>query len=134
MGFEALAGTTARTPGHYFRPDPLTGIQTKAPLTNTNEHMHASVRFRLGLRGLGIQDKGPYNPVSLKDWKLVGGEGRNSHIATNGQNSVSWKYMGGKGGLDEMPEDELGVWEKQLLSYDSKAYEKVLGVPAPPLD
>ncbi|KAI9820509.1 MAG: hypothetical protein M1832_003700 [Thelocarpon impressellum] len=130
--YQVLAGKTPRTPGHYTQPDPQTGKRTERPLEDTNEHIHASARLRLGLRHLGTEDKGPYNPVALSDWRLVGGEGRNGHIARHGQKAVSWEYTGPEGGVDVLPEDELGEFEKDLLKFDRVAYEKVLGsVPDP---
>ena len=127
VGLEILAGKTHRTPGHYLQPDPQTGRQTGPPLEDTNEYIHASARIRLGLRHLGTQDKGPYDPKSLRDWQLVGGEGTNNHIFRHGQKAVSWEYHGDAEGVNILREDELGHFEKELLAFDRSAYEKVLG-------
>lgn len=58
----ALVGEKARTPGQYFATDTRTGKTTKRRLRETEESVHASVRVRIALKGLGREDKGLYNP------------------------------------------------------------------------
>ncbi|KAI9775684.1 MAG: hypothetical protein M1839_000951 [Geoglossum umbratile] len=56
----AIAGDhSVRTPGQYRQVEPLTGAtsDTTPALRNPGEHIHASVRIRLGLRGPGINEK-----------------------------------------------------------------------------
>ena len=72
-GIWLAAGRITRTPGLYMRSDPETGTATDEPLTNTNERIHSSVRIRLDLEGLGLDDVGLYNcPALLQKgpWKL----------------------------------------------------------------
>ncbi|KAI9761430.1 MAG: hypothetical protein M1840_001943 [Geoglossum simile] len=56
----AIAGDhSVRTPGQYRQVEPFTGAtsDTTPALRNTGEHIHASVRTRLGLGGPGIVEK-----------------------------------------------------------------------------
>lgn len=65
-----LGGAITRTPGDYYRINPRTGEQTREPLINTNEYIHASARSRLVLRGPGYGDKGVYNPKALQYYRI----------------------------------------------------------------
>ena len=111
-GIEVIAGKKVRTPGAYYATDPTTGKTTKRMLQNTNEHIHASVRLRIALGGLGSNDKGVYDPAALAGWSLVGAE----HASSPTQKNVRWEY-----GNEEMEpervllEDELGDVERLLL-------------------
>jgi len=69
-GVYALAGSTVRTPGNYYRVDPRTGRPTKKLLKNTNEYIHASARSRTGLGGPGVQDRGVYESRALREWQF----------------------------------------------------------------
>lgn len=66
-----LAGHDIRSPGTYRKLDPMTGEETKFYLEDTNERMHSSVRVRLALKGLGLNDEGVWEAPALKGkWRL----------------------------------------------------------------
>lgn len=116
-GITALGGQRIRTPGQYLATNPTTGKATGRNLLDTEETIHASVRIRKELGGLGTEDKGPYNPTSLVGWHLVG---------TVQQHDVRWEYGGNKGGPKRvLPEDKLGEVELQLLSTSEREYKAV---------
>ncbi|KAK4650587.1 hypothetical protein QC762_708780 [Podospora pseudocomata] len=65
------AGSKVRSPCAYKKRDPITGKKTKDFLEDTNERMHSSVRVRLALEGLGLNDKGVWEAPALKGkWAL----------------------------------------------------------------
>lgn len=69
--FWHLSGTGWRTPGLNMRANPDTGLLTNVPMRDTNERIHSCVRVRLELDGLGLDDKGLYDPQALnKNWRL----------------------------------------------------------------
>lgn len=68
-GFYLLTGRINRTPGLYRRADPDTGKTTDEFMTHTNERVHSSVRMRLDLEGLGLDDVGPYKCPALMSRK-----------------------------------------------------------------
>lgn len=73
-GLFLLGGKKTRTPGNYAETDRKTMME-KVPrqrLKNTNEVVHASVRVRMGLKGLGYDDKGFYDSEALKGWQMAG--------------------------------------------------------------
>ncbi|KAH0555990.1 hypothetical protein GP486_006067 [Trichoglossum hirsutum] len=136
---------SVRTPGQYRQVEPLTGAQssTTPALSNTNEHIHASVRIRLGLGGPGINDDkvgllgdikrgiglGPNK--GYKAEALEAGDGRHAwRCVANTQNPPSdplgasgqiyWEAAPPGVRLPEgfpktLPEDALGRWEVELL-------------------
>jgi uncharacterized protein (DUF2235 family) len=66
-----LFGSAARTPGLYHRVDKHTAQPTRAWLQDTNERVHSSVRVRLALKGLGLDDKAVWECKPLTGrWKL----------------------------------------------------------------
>jgi Uncharacterized alpha/beta hydrolase domain (DUF2235) len=66
-----LAGDITRTPGLYRKLDPMTGDPTNAFLEDTNERMHSSVRTRLAVQGLGLNDEHVWEARALKGkWRL----------------------------------------------------------------
>jgi hypothetical protein len=67
-----IFGKKMRTPGLYRKPNPMTGKTTASFLEDTNERIHSSVRIRLALHGLGLNDKGIWDIPALKGkWRLV---------------------------------------------------------------
>ncbi|TVY44637.1 Uncharacterized protein LOCC1_G003982 [Lachnellula occidentalis] len=73
IGIWRLAGSTLRTPGLNMRSNPYNGILTDIPMKNTNERIHSCVRVRLGLEGLGLDDKKLYKCRALLGnalWRL----------------------------------------------------------------
>lgn len=114
-GLMVVAGQKVRTPGQYLATNTKTGKTTGRKLPNTQEHIHASVRIRKDLGGLGTEDKGSYKPTSLVGWRLAG---------SGHQHDVRWEY-GGKEGAPEMvlPEDKLGEIELHLLSSSEREYK-----------
>ncbi|KAK4231482.1 hypothetical protein QBC38DRAFT_465840 [Podospora fimiseda] len=66
-----LAGHDIRSPGTYKKLDPMTGRETKVFLEDTNERMHSSVRVRLALKGLGLNDQEEWKAPALQgNWRL----------------------------------------------------------------
>lgn len=55
--FTVAAGTGLRRPGCFMRVDPDTNLDTDEPLLNTNERVHSSVRVRLALGGMAMDDR-----------------------------------------------------------------------------
>jgi hypothetical protein len=130
-GLYSLTGSKTRTPGNYFRTDPLTGRPTSKRLRGTNEYIHASVRARVGLQGPGPMDRGTYNPPALRDWtfetEVVGpGHGGNQDGLL-----VVWTNHGGsgrrseKGGQDKIPEEKLSETELVLLRQSPRVHDFV---------
>ncbi|RMZ81386.1 hypothetical protein DV738_g2207, partial [Chaetothyriales sp. CBS 135597] len=119
-GIYTIAGSTARTPGNYYRIDHFTGRPTTKRLKNTNEYIHASVRSRMGLHGPGTSDRGTYDPPSLRDWtfNVVNGQPGNA-----GGQMVMWTNHAAAdtGAQESMPESLLRPTELALLSMSSKA-------------
>ncbi len=67
-----LAGQNVRSPNMYCRVNPVTGKTTQGDfLQDTNERMHCSVRIRLALGGLGLNDTAAWDAPALKGrWRL----------------------------------------------------------------
>ncbi|KAK3375025.1 hypothetical protein B0H63DRAFT_496321 [Podospora didyma] len=72
-----LSGFNLRTPGMYMnidivkRVDPQTGAPTDTFLEDTNERMHSSVRVRLALKGLALNDRRVWKAPALDGkWRL----------------------------------------------------------------
>ncbi len=127
--FYVFAGGAARTPGHYFATDPKTDQPTSRLLQNTQEFVHASVRTRWRLPGHGINNKGLYEPESLKGWTLMGLEpGEDSADPDMGDQEIWWQYDGHdarfKSAKNKLPEDKLGPYEKLLLKHHSYTYDQ----------
>lgn len=113
--FYGIMGYGPRTPGLYRRTDYATGRPTDEMLSDTNESMHASVRVRIQRQGLGVDDApGPYSPVALKEWELD-------------VRDKTWTYEGPDKNMQGavFKEEELGVFELQLLKTDRVAYDLV---------
>ena len=122
-GLETIAGSQVRTPGFYNATDPHTGKDTGRPLRNTNEYMHASVRIRLGGKGLGRDDKGVYKPKALEGWTLRGLGADVEHF----DNIITWEHgLAGKETKRVLPEDDLGELEKALLMTSPSIARRVM--------
>ncbi|KAK4190350.1 hypothetical protein QBC35DRAFT_461086 [Podospora australis] len=68
---QGLQGLGTRSPGTYKRLDPVTGSETNLFLEGTNERIHSSVRIRLAVEGLGLNDRGIWKAPALKGaWRL----------------------------------------------------------------
>jgi hypothetical protein len=142
-GFYVLAGRINRTPGQYMRADADTGNPTKIPMTNTNERIHSSVRIRLDLQGLGLDDIGPYNCPALLakgNWELRqirikvhdpihrytdwGVEPTSSGPGPESEDGLRWvwQWVGPRRNappIRTMIEENLGPYERQLLSLNN---------------
>ena len=138
-GVYALGGATVRTPGRYYRVDPDTGKETDAPLKDTCEYIHPSVRTRLKLKGTGIDDKGLYDCQALQDWKLVVDYPENSEFfdeadeekrATRAPRTldVFWKLRTQQTNVTTriLPESPLWPLERELLELDPDFEEYAL--------
>lgn len=65
------AGFNLRTPGMYKKRDTVTGKVTNELLQDTNERVHSSVRVRLALGCLGLNDGEVWEAPALKaNWRL----------------------------------------------------------------
>lgn len=112
-GIQLLAGSKVRTPGRYRELTSSRGADSGRLLEDTKEYVHASVRFRMGLGGLGTEDRGLYKPEALNGWTLWetgkgGGDGE----------AGKWVWVFGEmvaGRRLELMEDELGEVELGLL-------------------
>ena len=130
--FYRLLGTVTRTPMQYRETDPRTLRPRKRLLANTNERLHASIRIRMGKKGLGYDDRGTYDPASLQGWKMHGTEVLpNQPMSPGGgtgltqMKNVVWtksianpdpESNGSKDLELSMPEDELGDLERVILN------------------
>ena len=105
-------------------------------LEGTNETVHASVRIRMGKKGLGYDDKGFYDSQALKGWTMCGElsqpdtpvrleiEGEAGHMK-----HVDWqKTVKNGNGKDEtliMPEDLMGEFEKKILKLLARYFRRL---------
>lgn len=108
-GIWRLAGSTRRTPGLYKRSNPDNGLPTDIPMENTNERIHSSVRVRLDLEGLDLDDKKLYScPALLKD-----GLWRPSQVRINIEDPIPYNATWGPGAppLAGRPDDLRWIWE-----------------------
>lgn len=124
-----VTGDETRNPHLYKRMDYRLGKETNDMLLNTNETVHASVRARICMGGLGYEDKGSYAPKALKDWDLDNGpkSSNSAPIHPNGKQR-RWIYNGSdpKGEGKVMLEDPLGPYELELLNLDPVAASEIL--------
>lgn len=116
-GLRALLGTRTRTPGRYHRYDAKADRPDKDQLlVDTHEHIHYAVRSREVTGGLNERNRmAPYRPRAMTGYRLTEDD------ASPGK--AVWTYHGkdvkceGK----QLPEDELGVYEKELMEYYAQA-------------
>lgn len=138
-GIYSLGGSTIRTPGRYYRVDPDTGRETDAPLRDTCEYIHPSVRTRLRLKGAGEDDKGAYAPRALEAWKLVVDYPENSEFFDEGDDEkrakraprtldIFWKLRDKQTNVTTriLPESPLWPLERELLELDPDIEEFAL--------
>ena len=118
-GAYRLAGTATRTPGAYYRVDPMSGRPTDKRLKNTYEYIHASARARTGLNGPGTNDVGVYDSRALANWTFEPGHFDTGPNAANA--SVIWtNHSEMAEGQKTMPEAPLSRTELILLSNSPK--------------
>ena len=117
------SGTAIRAPKMYREKiaptnwwfETLPDLQSKL-LTNTNETIHPSVRYRHFCQkgeNLGVDDKGPYTPKALDGWEWPSkdSEGVQVYIKKAGNKTET--------DGDVIPESTLGYYEQILLAlYD----------------
>ncbi|KAK0673845.1 hypothetical protein QBC41DRAFT_391244, partial [Cercophora samala] len=65
-GSRAAGSNIIRSPCAYKKRDPRTGKETSEFLEDTNERVHSSVRVRLALQGLGLNDRDVWVAPALK--------------------------------------------------------------------
>ncbi|RMZ89606.1 hypothetical protein DV736_g3167, partial [Chaetothyriales sp. CBS 134916] len=148
--FYKLSGSRIRTPNEYTNPRTapqhgqlfyffqrtlfwwaahlgLFQPRRRPRLEGTNETVHASVRVRMGHRGLGYDDKGFYDSQALKGWTMYGQfTDPDTPIRQEIQGeagrmkNVEWrKTVKNAKGEEEtlvMPEDQMGDFEKRIVS------------------
>lgn len=112
-GLRALLGVVWRQPGRYhvLNKKTLTVLHDK-PLLNTNEHIHVAARSRKRTGGLNQRNKVvDYKPKALKqgEYELLD--------PTAAPGKASWRYVGEDKPFagETLPEDELGVFEKEIF-------------------
>ena len=112
VSYYRISGSITRTPGQYKRADPDTGNPTDIPMTHTNERIHSSVRIRLDLGGLGLDDKGLYNCPALLgkgQWRL---RRKRIRVYDPIRRDADWGARAGANGVAVGPEDDLRwVWQ-----------------------
>src|SRR5947209_6890295 len=127
-GIYALAGAQVRTPGNYYRLDPLTGRPTKKLLRNTHEYIHASARSRTGLGGAGVQDRGVYESRALREWQFSTEE----PTADAKEPMIVWTDHSDRNeGQKAIPEAILFPTERALLENSPKVEDYVLDMKPP---
>ena len=107
-GVWLIAGKKTRTPGLYKRSD-QDGLPTNIPLRNTNERIHSSVRVRLELDGLGLNDVGLYKCPALLEkgpWRL-----RQARVRVQDPIPYNSSWGPGTPPADEQPDDLRWLWE-----------------------
>lgn len=105
-----ILGKHTRTPGRYHRLRYDNGKPTNDPLVNTYEYLHASVRARMLLRGQNYDLRTQYLPAALAVPKYDGEHTLVGKWVAPTENCKNWTHH--DTGLEE---DELGVFEKELL-------------------
>lgn len=94
-------------------------------LRQTNEYVHASVRTRFILDGLGIEDNGRYEATALRGHKL-----KTAQADSSGERPVPiWVPRSRQDGAARLPESPLWETEKELLRTDPDMYSHVLEEP-----
>lgn len=136
IGIYALAGKRRRTPGLNMRRNSETGESTGELMTDTNERIHSSVRIRLELEGLGLDDVGLYKCSALLRnslWRLrqkrikafdpipreaTWGPGTSPLTSPQDDLRWVWEYCGPEAGSPKdriMVEEPMGPYERKLL-------------------
>lgn len=112
VSYYRITGSITRTPGQYTRADPDTGRPTDIPMTHTNERIHSSVRIRLELGGLGLDDKSLYDCPALLGkglWRL---RQKRIRVYDPIRRDADWGARPGANGVATGPEDDLRwVWQ-----------------------
>ncbi len=123
-----LMGEVGRSPGMYHRIDPSTGSPTTVYLEDTNERIHPSVRVRLALSGLGLDDADTWECSALRgNWDLRRAEGEqgagkkpsnSGGAAADPATKWVWNYKGPEHNappIRQLEEEPLGHYEQLLL-------------------
>ncbi|KAK5664138.1 hypothetical protein OQA88_353 [Cercophora sp. LCS_1] len=101
-----MSGYNLRTPGLYKKVDPNSGRPTAAFLEDTGERIHSSVRTRLALKGLGLNDESVWDAPALKGhWRLRKTVGEFPDPIP--PSVKTWEPLGGKG-VANLAKDESG--------------------------
>lgn len=112
-GLRALLGSRTRTPGRYYRYDHKADRpSTTQVLENTRECIHYAVRAREASGGLNERNKmTAYRPMAMVGYEMMDREAR--------PGQATWRYGGKEARFDgeELREDELGVYERELMGY-----------------
>ncbi|KAK5121584.1 hypothetical protein LTR85_004756 [Meristemomyces frigidus] len=112
-GLRALIGVKTRTPGRYHHFDRKADRPEKHhPLLDTHEHIHYAVRSREATGGLDARNRiTSYHPRAMAGYTLVEKDGE------QGQGTALWTYVGDDVEFEgkQLPEDALGVFEKELF-------------------
>lgn len=125
--FFRIAGSQTRTPMQHAEISRATRKPTGNFLKGTGEAMHASVRVRMALDGLGYDDKGRYESDALQDWKYdweaYAQPDTPFQLTQPGEvgrlKNVEWvKFSpGGETEIARMPEDKMAGFERVILRH-----------------
>lgn len=108
-----VGGAGVRTPGQYTTEYWKQKKSSKPKLlSGTMERIHPAVRVRMRTKGLGYNDKGEYEPESLRGWicEAVSGQNGGPH------KSMQWRKVGDQNEADiVLPEEQLTEFEMRVL-------------------
>lgn len=123
-----LGGSKTRTPMEYQEINKNEGA-TGRTLKGTNEAMHASVRVRMAMGGLGYNDEGKYESEALKGWSYAYREAAQPdtphQLTQPGEvgklKGVYWVKLNDQDGkqveVARMPEDDMTTFERLVLRH-----------------
>lgn len=121
-----MGGTTARTPGDYYRINRHTGKPTHKPLKHTHEYIHPSVRTRTCLDGPGTSDRGDYDAQGLEGWEVV----VDKENVNRKQSVVIWRAPQNERRVQKvLPESVLKETEIMLLEKSPEMYDYLMEDP-----
>lgn len=128
-----VLGNGVRKPLSYGRPEFVPDgyiykaymRETATLLSNTNETFHPVVRYRRfsgNRETLGADDKEPYNPIAMKDWKWPSAQ-KDGRIGADTAGKSDPKFFEYskiiKGGAVTVQESPMGWYEQLVLAiYD----------------
>jgi hypothetical protein len=123
--FYQLTGKSVRTPGIYRKIDPHTGKDTAEFLEDTNERIHPSVRIRLAVGALGLNDRKFWDcPALLSRWRLAQTSERFNDPIPAGTNAWGPTANGVSVGVKSLANDDYGHGDEAVLRPPSPGAER----------
>lgn len=115
----AHPGDLARTPGRYESCNAKSGRKCGSShvVRGSKEKVYPSARVRVACGGRGLDDKEPYFPKGLENFKLVG-EGEQTDPLAGG---FTWVGKDESGRQVKLEEEAMGVVERVLLVASARA-------------